>query len=324
MPREERDLRSLFDKVIDTSEGFRTCCPRCGDEKFKLYWNEEKELGCCFHVGCQWLFSKGGITKHRLLAFMKQEGISYSYTRLHKVERPKEADIKLPEEFKLLDELEEGERQMVCSYLTSRGLRLRTLRRMKVGYCSTGKFWGYIIFPVMNSEGEVVYWQGRQYKQRKAKFYNPKASNKKEVFYQIGGGPRTRRVIIVESIINALTLVRSDEMGKDAVIALLGKTMSEQQRQHILSYERSLREIVVLLDPDAAKEAVSIAAQLEGYGIGIRLAVVPQGTDVNTLGATETWNRIGSAPLYNAKYPIGNTSALTAAKHSSSWLFNNL
>lgn len=294
------DVRGLFEKTLDTQEGFRADCPRCQrDGKFRLYWNDTKNLGCCFTAGCMWEGSRGGVSLYRLKAWVRKEGIQYfSHSRVVEVEKPKDDKILLPKEYKLLDELEQEDRDGVYAYLLGRGIMRRTLRDMKVGYCSTGKFWGYIIFPVLDADGNVIYWQGRRYKQRTPKFYNPKASNKKDIFYQIGGNSGTRKLIIVESIMNALTLAGAETPTRWAVIALLGHSLSEVQREHILCYERNLQEVIIALDPDAQKDAPEMASSISGLNFNVKIAEIPTGEDLNSLGRMKSWELLGSATLY--------------------------
>ena len=99
---------------------------------------------------------------------------------------------------------------------------------------------------------------------------------------------------------NALTLVGSGIPSRWAVIALLGKTMSEQQRERVLAYERHLREVVIALDPDTRSrgEDIDIAQSLSGYGFVVRIAEFPKGEDVNSVGRLEAWSLIESATLY--------------------------
>jgi len=296
----ETDVRDYFEQTWDTGEGFRAMCPRCGDDKGKFYFNEEKGVGCCFHAGCPWNANQGGVGLFRLRAYMRREGIKFTRPSIH-IERPKDDAVVLPEGYQLLDEIPNPLRQTLYAYLQSeRGLMRQTIQMMKVGYCTTGKFWGYFIFPVFDLEGNVIYWQGRRFKNRALKFWNPAASNKKEICYQIGGTVLTRRIIIVESIMNALTLVGSGIPSRWAVIALLGKTMSEQQRERVLAYERHLREVVIALDPDTRSrgEDIDIAQSLSGYGFVVRIAEFPKGEDVNSVGRLEAWSLIESATLY--------------------------
>lgn len=302
MKREET-VEHLFGESFPTNEGFRANCPNCGDSEKKFYYNTEKNVGCCFHSNCSWNKEQGGATEYRIRAYLRREGIQYRTSHHHKIteEPPKDDANILPEGYQLLADCDSGE--MVQAYLETRGLRSKTLRRMKVGYCESGRFKGYIIFPVLNAEEEVIYWQGRQFKERKSKFYNPKASNKKEIFYQIGGNYRSKKIILVESIINALTLDTGAPPSKYAIIALLGKNMSDFHREHILSYERNLEEVIIALDPDATAtgtDSADIAQRLSGYGFLVYIAVFPKGQDINSVGSAKAWQVINSAIRYNS------------------------
>jgi Toprim domain-containing protein len=298
----QNDIRDYFEQTWDTGEGFRALCPRCDDTVGKFYFNIDKAVGCCFHADCLWSSTRGGVGLFRLRAFMRREGVRFAKPSIQ-IERPKDNAIVLPKEYKLLDELEAPLRKSIYAYLKEdRGLMRQTLQLMKVGYCEKGKFWGYIIFPVFDLEGTVVYWQGRRFKSRTPKFWNPASSSKKEICYQIGGTRETHKIVIVESIINALTLVGADIPTRWAVIALLGKTMSEQQKERILGYEKSLHEIVIALDPDTRKknEHIDIAQKLSGYGFVVRLAKFPEGEDVNSVGRLKAWELIHTAELYQS------------------------
>ena len=209
------DIRNLFAEIRETQEGFKSDCPSCG-RKDKFWFNEEKRVGCCFEAGCKFHYSNGGCTEYRLRAYLRKEGIRY-VTPV--VVKQSFQDNALPEEFRILDELEEPVRNTIYAYLNSRGLHSKTLQRQKVGYCETGKYWGYIIFPVFSAEGKVIYWQGRRFKDRKQKFFNPPCSNKKEIFYQLGGSQMTKRIIVVESVINALTLDAGKTLSRTAIMA---------------------------------------------------------------------------------------------------------
>ena len=276
------NIENYFPETFPTNEGWKADCPYCGKTK-RLYWNVEKNIGCCMTADCAWHYSRGGVTAYRLRALVKKEGIRYTQpTRI--IERPKDLESKLPEEFKLLDELDASLRDSLYAYLNSRGILTKTLKRQQVGYCEQGSLWGYIIFPVFDSEGKVIYWQGRRFKDRKQKFFNPPASNKKEIFYQLGGSIQTKHLIVVESIFNALTLDTGRPFRRTAVIALLGKTLSEHQLDHIRSYDKYLRDVVLALDPDAMQDTIQIAKKLTDCGFIVRIARVPDGEDLNSLG----------------------------------------
>jgi len=298
MAEQPSEVRKLFPLVIDTAEGFHADCPRCEDSEKKLYWNEAKNVGCCFHVDCPWFKDRGGVTERRLRAYFPSHfGISFHPPR--EIREAEEADLSLPKEFQLLGELPKRQCSEIQDYLGSRGLGKRILERAKVGYCNKGKLWGYIVFPVFNEDGEVVYWQARRYKNRTPKFHNPKSSRKSELIYRIGIAKRPRSIILVESIINVLTLESPSNSSptRNLILGLLGKSMSSSQLDRVLSHEKWLKEIVVALDGDARREAVGMADQLSGI-VPTHIAEIPVGEDINSLGRERSWKLIYSAPLY--------------------------
>jgi hypothetical protein len=292
----ESTVRNYFDRIWETSEGFRALCPRCNDTKGKLYFNEEKNVGACFHSDCQWFVERGGVTLYRLRAWF---GHGAKFKEPVVVTAAEDVDVTLPDEFKVLDDLDKNTREDVMAYLESRGLSPKLLKRMKVGYCKSGRFWGYIVFPVFNEDGEVVYWQGRQFKDKKSKFYNPASSKKTDFLYQIGKAARPKNIVLVESIINAQTIGSLEPSSRLIVDALLGKTMSDTQRERILSYERYLEEITVALDPDAWRNAVQIAHDLSKTFPAVKIASFPAGTDINSLGRMKAWEFIRKAESYS-------------------------
>jgi len=291
-----RDVKEFFPQVQETAEGWRANCPRCGDQGKRFYWNTQKRVGCCFHADCYWAAERHGVTERRLLAFFSREGVEYATPEV--LERADEADIGLPEEFKLLADLPRSLSEDLYSYLQHRGLVKKILNLAQVGYCSTGKFWGYIIFPVFNQDGKLVYWQGRRYKAREKKFLNPDSSHKSELLYRISAVAKPRLIVLVESILNALTL-ENINCGKhrtgNLILALLGSSLSEAQLDQILLYERWIKQLVIALDPDAWHKAVDLAARLKPLLPDVRLARFPAGQDVNSLGREASWQAIYNA-----------------------------
>lgn len=283
------EVRNFFPKVWETRLGFRAHCPACGDTKGTTFrWMDDRNWGCCFHASCVWYFRKGGITEDRLRKFFKQAPV-YS----PEVIPAAEGSPDLPEEFgPLLPD--------VLGYLEGRGLSQKILDEYHVGYCPSGRFWGYIVFPVFDGLGELVYWQGRRYKKREPKFYNPEASLKDEIFFQVGP-PDAAHIIVVESIINALTLA-SSLPATVTILVLLGKNMTEGQRDRLLLW-KGLQSVTFVLDPDAMREAILTASLLAGK-FRIRLALLPEGSDVNDLGAEKSWQIIKKARIYKEEEKI--------------------
>jgi hypothetical protein len=288
------DIQAYFEKTKDTHEGFKANCPRCDDKTMVFHWNTEKGVGCCHHAGCPWYAGNGGIYESRLRAFF---GDSEPYENPEKIIESGTADVKLPEEFQVLSDLDSGTFAEVYNYLRSRHLTRRAIESSMLGYCKSGKMWGYIIIPVFEN-GEVTYWQGRRFKNRDRKFFNPVSSRKSHLLYELASIRRPERVVLVESAINALTLDDGQGRSSSKIFALLGSSLSEQQFNKILLYEKYARELVIALDPDAWRKSVEIARRFSRVIPSVKLAKFPKKTDINNLGREESWEIIDHAILY--------------------------
>lgn len=293
------DIQDYFQVIKETSEGWRTNCPRCQDTEMKLYWNTEKRVGCCFHNTCPWFKDSGGVTEFRLRAFLGKEGVEIVIPEV--VKAAPEAAIELPEGFETLREMSKYHSGPIYDYLESRGLRRKIVDRAKVGYVRKGKMWGYIIFPVLNLDGELIYWQGRRFKDRKPKFFNPPSSLRSEITYQIRSSRKPETVILVESIINALTLESAWEGNDVVILATMGKGWSKLQMDRVLAYERFLKELWIAYDPDALRDALDVADYFGTRIEKIRIPIFPEEEDINSLGFSKSYKIMKNAEVYTGK-----------------------
>jgi len=295
------DIEGYFEQVWQTNEGFKANCPACEDREKKFAWNTQKQVGCCFHSGCKWYVGNGGVTLRRLNAWFSGRGFEHIVPEV--VEKAPDADVTLPEEFTLIKDLEERDRKNIYAYLESRDLPRRIVDKAKVGYCPNGKLWGYIILPIFDDEGNVVYFQGRRFKDREPKFWNPKSSKKSDLVYCVSRSRKPKTIILVESAINALTLELM-EPSKIMVMAILGKSLSDKQRDHVLTYEKYLRELIIALDGDARRDTMGIVDQFIRIIPVIKIVNVPNGEDINSLGRKRAWDLINRAEPYNGNKRI--------------------
>lgn len=291
------DIAGYFEQVTETSEGFKARCPACGDTRKLFSWNTQKQVGCCHQAECRWYVGHGGVTLGRLRAWFNKQGIEHVIPEV--IEAAPEADVELPKEFELVKDLDNRDRENIYAYLRHRDLPRQIVDRAKVGYCKSGKYWGYIILPIFDEDGAVAYWQGRRFKDREPKFWNPRSSKKSELIYCVSRSTRPKSMVVVESAINALTL-ESIDISSIMIIAILGKSMSDSQRDQILVHEKSLRELVIALDGDARRDTVEIAAKFDGI-VPVKIANVPDGEDINSLGREKAWSIIRHAELYDKR-----------------------
>jgi hypothetical protein len=70
---------------------------------------------------------------------------------------------------------------------------------------------------------------------------------------------------------------------------------------YILSHERYTKEIIIALDGDARRDTVGIAERLQHTKCIIKMANVPDGEDINSLGREKAWDIIRSAEVYNQR-----------------------
>lgn len=294
------EASSFFSVIKETHEGWKAHCPMCGNNDWTLHWNTEKQVGTCHHSSCPWYTERGGVTFKRLAGFFRWKGGQQDHLP-EVIQASPEADIQLPKEFQLIENLDSSLRENLLAYLELRGFHKKIVHRARLGYCSSGEFWGYLIAPVFDN-GEVVYWQGRRFKNRNPKFWNPASSRKNDLLYRIGSSRRPRRIVLVESIFNAITLEAvSDNHHSDLILGLLGKSISAEQIDKILVYRRYVREIVIALDPDAINRTVEIAAQLSSVFPSVKIPLFPEGEDINSLGREKAWDIIYQAGTYNER-----------------------
>ena len=85
----------------------------------------------------------------------------------------------LPDEFISLasKSLPALHRLILLNYLKSRGITKQDIVRWKIGYCSSGKYEGRIIFPSFDLDGKLNYFVGRSYIGDWKRYLNPPIKN---------------------------------------------------------------------------------------------------------------------------------------------------
>lgn len=198
-------------------------------------------------------------------------------TRVKKIKQ-----VTLPESFRLLDDGNDELAKSARNYLKGRGFKISKLVLQGVGFCDDGEYFGYIIFPYYRN-GELVYFQGRQFLPFGPKMKNPKEDDfgigKSNILFNGDALFIYNRIHVVESITNGLTI------GPTAV-GLSGKDCSDKQFSYLLA--SPAKEIIIALDPDAYVKALELGMKLVNYKKVkvVRLPTKWQGkdVDVNVLG----------------------------------------
>lgn len=220
--------------------------------------------------------------------------------------------IELPESFRLLNMGDSLCGKSARHYMRNRGYNINSLSLKGIGYCTSGEYAGYIIFPFYH-QGKLIYFQGRKYMGSGPKMHNPTTEDygvgKSQIIFNQDALYIYNKVYVTESITNSLT------MG-DRGIGTLGKSISPYQLSNIIG--SPCQNIIMILDPDAYKEAIDTAMQIVNFK-HIKVVKLPNGPlDVNDYGKGKTLQFVKGTPyskymdLYKIKLNFHETRALFA------------
>jgi hypothetical protein len=181
------------------------------------------------------------------------EEADYIETQLELLDKPR---TMLPESFKLLRFADDTMGRLAVEYLEGRGLDVRKLSRLGVGYCSRGRYVGKIIMPFYE-KGNLVYFQSRKFLGIGIKFDNPTIDDvgigKSLLIYNVDALAIYNTIAVVESVINCWTL-------GDQTIGISGKVMSKYQLQKLI--KSPVKNFIIFFDPDAYWWAIGLGLTL--------------------------------------------------------------
>jgi hypothetical protein len=264
-------IYNIFGDVngLNVSEQIQVNCPRCQereglpypDGKFNLEINTSRRKFRCWK--CDDPKFSGSLG--RLIRIFGTEAdyqIYKSYADIYGDEgtydEEKEyAPVKLPEEMIPFSQLDIGnsEHMEAYSYLViERKISRDIILKYRLGFCTTGKYAKRIIIPSYDINGEVNYFVGRSYdpKEKKRKYLNP-VSDKDKIIFNEGLVNWDSTVYLVEGAFEMLSFPVN-------IIPMLGKTISPTL---YLKLKEMKPDVVVLLDPDAYKNAIELYYMLQ-------------------------------------------------------------
>lgn len=163
--------------------------------------------------------------------------------------------VKLPDEMISFSQMDitNSEHFEAYNYLVNeRKISRDIILRYRLGFCITGKYAKRIIIPSFDSKGEVNYFVGRYYGtdpkiRKKMPYLNPHA-DKDVIIFNEGLINWDSTVYLVEGAFEMLSFPVN-------IIPMLGKTLSTTL---FLKLQELKPDVVVLLDPDAYKNAVEL------------------------------------------------------------------
>lgn len=266
-------------------------CPECGKED-KFGVNIGSNRSNCFVCGygskpIQIVVDYEKLTDVReALKFLNQfEGLDYQIDDT--VERMEfKKDAVLPDSFKSLMLGKNMYAKAARNYIKKRGFDIMELSRAGFGYCTRGKYEGYIIIPFYDIDGNLIYFNARLYLGNGTKYNNPEIEDfgvgKSVILYNIAALYLYNTIFLCEGAFNART------MG-DKGVASGGKSISDIQLNYII--KSPVKNVIILLDPDAYPEAIKLGLRLVNHK-KVKVIKLPDDSDPNDLGRKKTLKHI--------------------------------
>lgn len=204
-----------------------------------------------------------------------------------KLENAEQQFISLPYEYKKLsDHRNELDYSKALNYLKKRNIQSYDIERYEIGYCSDGDYSGRIIVPSFDCNNKLNYFLARDYTgSAYLKYKNPPVSKDVVVFEnQIN---YEEPIIFCEGVFDAMAIRRN-------AIPLLGKNIPNKLRLKLV--EHDVKEITIVLDSDAYKNAISMSESLMKENIKVRL-VKMEDEDASDIGFLRVITKIKNTKL---------------------------
>jgi DNA primase len=199
----------------------------------------------------------------------------------------KEEYVSLPYEYKRLTETHtDFSYAKAMKYLKNRGIESYDIERYDIGYCDKGDYAGRIIVPSYDADNKLNYFLARDFTGNAyLKYKNPPVSKDVVVFEnQIDF---SEPLILCEGVFDAMAIRRN-------AIALLGKNIPNKLKMRLIQH--GVKEVSIVLDNDAFKNALYLSESLMNDNIKVRL--VRMGSeDAADLGFKKVIERIRSTDI---------------------------
>ena len=253
-------------------------CPFCNHHKKKLQINLDTQRWHC------WVCDSKGRSIQSLLRKLNVDIRDLNrlkdiygeddYTLVEKDEYV--AKLQLPSEFKQLHFKPKGfqpEYNQALNYLKERGITQADIVKYNIGYCSEGLYFGRIIVPSYDENGDLNYFVARSYyKEERMKYKNPPVNRDVIVFdNQINWN---EPIILCEGVFDSFSIKRN-------CIPLLGKFLLSKLKNKII--DKGVKEVTIMLDSDAIADSTKHTDYFLKNGIKVR-NIIPTDKDAGEMG----------------------------------------
>lgn len=267
-------------------------CPDCGRvDKFgvNLGMNRTNCFVCGYHpTPINLIIERQVLSTYReAWTFLKAyEGKAYIEPLIERIEV---SDVQLPKGYVNIALGNSMQAKNIRRYVKRRGFKISDVSLKGWGYCIEGDYLGYLIIP-FHAGGRLVYFNGRRVMGSGPKYMNPTIDEfgvgKSMIMYNTDALALYNRVYLTEGAINA------DTIGDNAM-ATGGKKIADYQVSMVLKSD--VEEVVIILDPDALEDTLSIAMMMV-YHKKIKVVTWEGEQDVNDIGKKETMKRVRKSP----------------------------
>ena len=282
-------------------------CPCCGNDKWKVFLNQESGLGNCFHGDCEKKFNKFTFIRHHtglagkdLMEHIRSVGAEIGWRPARKSVIAVTTDVrnlKIPNSF----DIPINGRNL--AYLENRGITVDIAKYFHLRFCKKGlfvyevegmkRFMPFdmrVIIPVFDLDGTLVSFQGRDItgEAEKKYLFPPGFASTGEHLYNGHNVHNTERIVVGEGVFDIMAqkiALDQDPDLRDVVpVGTFGKHLSEGQLWKLLVLkERGVKEITFMWDGElkATDDAIASGIAAKGLGFKVRIAMLPKGKDPN-------------------------------------------
>lgn len=303
-------------KLDSTAENIAVSCPKCDEksEKLKLSINITTWQVHCWVCGLKsknlYYILKKYISKDSASSFKKKFNLQISDQSSQEKDDEVIEKTCLPEGFCLLGEnikSRDPDIRSCISYLKSRGLSESDMWRFCLGTARTGTYRRRIIFPSFDLDGELNYFVARSIdKDSKRKYVNAR-SKKSEIIFNEYLIDFKSELVIVEG---PFDLVKSTKNS----VCILGSSISKNS----YLFKRIVHNqtpVVIALDYDMREKTQKIARLLSDYGCNVRIAKIPEDSDIGDMSKIQAQEIIGESSLWSRN--IGLLEKIKSIKSGS-------
>lgn len=312
-------LESFLGEGVPTSkDNYSFYCPFCNHRKRKLEVNIKSYKYNCWTCmnpptkGSNFVFLlyKLGAEKDiiKRVKFNMSEDLLLKWESYSNSELPDKKiitkSIGLPKEYKSFDKgALDHIGKCAYKYLTeNRKVPYSVIKSFKIGYCSTGKYMGRIIFPVFDGKGNVVYFVTRDI----LKYTNIPSIYPRDTYtgplesnmYSLKTG-----LVPMEFFVNVnypITLVEGmfDFYNTPNSIPLLGTTLHAGVLSYLIKND-NIKKVNIALDPEAFRKSMFYYKLLSSFNKEVKLIKLKEGEDPGSTGYHEMLLIIDNTDYFN-------------------------